>query len=298
MTYSIVARDPETGELGVAVQSHAFSVGSIVTWAEAGVGAVATQSLTRMEYGPQGLSLMRIGLTAPQALGTLLQHDENREVRQVAMIDAAGHIGTHTGSKCIGAAGHIIGENFSVQANLMVDDSIWPAMQTAYQTAVGDLAERMLAALEAAQANGGDIRGQQSAAMLIVSGERHEQWWKGRICELRVEDHPQPVEELKRLYRFRKAYSLTDQVEHLLKEKQYDKAQALAKDAVGLIPDFVEMRFWLALEMLGAGDEASADRYFSEVFQQEPIWLDILPRLVPSGLLDEAVMKKLTNTYK
>src|SRR5260221_5696972 len=151
-TYSIVARDPQTGELGVAVQSHAFSVGSIVSWAEAGVGAVATQSYSRLDYGPEGLALMRIGLTASQALESLVQNDPDREVRQVAMVDAQGHSAVHTGQKCIAAAGHIAGENFSIQANLMIDASVVPAMQGAFEGTNGEeLVERVISTLESAQ---------------------------------------------------------------------------------------------------------------------------------------------------
>ncbi|HEY8173386.1 MAG TPA: DUF1028 domain-containing protein, partial [Dehalococcoidia bacterium] len=196
MTYSIVARDATTGELGVAVQSRYFSVGSVVTWAEAGVGAVATQSLARMEYGPEGLELMRAGKSAREALDSLVAADGGSAVRQVAMIDASSNVATHTGERCIAAAGQIVGDGYSVQANMMVDDSIWPAMASMYEASRGDLADRMLAALDAAQAAGGDIRGQQSAAMLIVSGTRGEKPWDGRLLELRIEDHPRPLDEL------------------------------------------------------------------------------------------------------
>jgi uncharacterized Ntn-hydrolase superfamily protein len=296
-TYSIVARDPETGELGVAVQSHAFSVGSLVTWAEAGVGAVATQSLVRVEYGPEGLALMRVGLTADQALQTLTANDEGREVRQIAMIDAEGHVAVHTGSKCIPTAGHIVGDNYSVQANLMINDKICTAMQTAYENATGELATRLIAALEAAQAAGGDIRGQESAALLVVAGEREEQPWRGRIYDLRVEDHPHPVEELRRLYHFRRAYLLLERVEERLKEKQFEEARSLTAEAFRLVPKFVEMRFWLAVALFMAGQEDEAQGYFHEVFTQEPIWLEILPGLVPSGMLPDnpAALKRIAS---
>src|ERR1044071_1764313 len=164
-TFSIVARDPSTGELGVAVQSHWFSVGPIVPWAEAGVGAVATQSFVDPSYGKNGLELMRAGKSAPDTLKELLAKDEGREVRQVAMIDAQGRVDAWTGKNYIQAAGHIVGKNFSVQANLMLNDKVWPAMARAFENTKGDLADRMLAALDAAQAAGGDIRGKQSAAI-------------------------------------------------------------------------------------------------------------------------------------
>jgi len=205
-TYSIVARDPQTGQLGVAVQSHYFSVGSIVTWAEAGVGAVATQSFVRVDYGPEGLDLMREGKSATETLASLVEADKDKDVRQVAMVDAHGDVSAHTGALCIKGAGHIIGDQFSVQANLMTDETIWPAMDEAYRSAQGDLVDRLVAALQAAQDAGGDIRGQQSAALLVVSGERQEKPFYGRLFDLRVEDHPRPVDELKRLVQLRRAY--------------------------------------------------------------------------------------------
>ena len=200
-TYSIVARDAATGEMGVAVQSHWFSVGSIVSWAEAGVGAVATQSFVDPAYGPLGLEIMRNGKSAQQALDGLLASDPGLAVRQVAMVDAKGNVAAHTGKKCIPSAGHIAGEQFSVQANLMVNDAVWPAMAKAYREAKGELADRMLAALDAAQAAGGDIRGKQSAAILIVSGTPTGKSWVDRKMDLRVEDHPEPLKELRRLAR-------------------------------------------------------------------------------------------------
>ena len=189
-TFSIVARDPATGELGVAVQSHWFSVGSIVAWAEAGVGAVATQSFVDPSYGKNGLDLMRSGKSAPDSLRELLAKDEGREVRQVAMIDAQGRVDGFTGKNDIQAAGHIVGTNFSVQANLMLNDKVWPAMARAFENSKGDLAERMLAALDAAQLAGGDIRGKQSAALIVVTGKPTGQAWKDRTFDLRVDDSP------------------------------------------------------------------------------------------------------------
>src|SRR5687767_567783 len=187
-TYSIVARDPNTGELGVAVQSHWFSVGPIVAWAEAGVGAVATQSFVDPSYGKNGLDMMRAGKSAPDTLKELLAKDEGREVRQVAMIDAQGRVDAWTGKNDIQAAGHIVGTNFSVQANLMLNDKVWPAMARAFENTRGDLAERMLATLDAAQAAGGDIRGRQSAALIVVTGKPTGQAWKDRTFDLRSEE--------------------------------------------------------------------------------------------------------------
>ncbi|HEX5635353.1 MAG TPA: DUF1028 domain-containing protein, partial [Gemmatimonadales bacterium] len=202
-TYSIVARDPKTGDLGVAVQSHYFSVGPIVPWAESGVGAVATQSLVLVDYGPRGLELMRKGLTARQALDSLLAADAHREGRQVAMVDANGNVAAFTGPSCIPDAGDAQGEQFSCQANLMANAKVWPAMKAAFEKAEGDLAERMMVALEAAEKAGGDIRGRQSAAMLVVKAKPSGKPWNDVLVNLRVEDHAEPLVELRRLLRLR-----------------------------------------------------------------------------------------------
>lgn len=287
-TYSIVARDAETGQLGVAVQSHYFSVGSIVSWAEAGVGAVATQSVALVDYGPRGLALMREGLSARQALDALLANDPGRDVRQVAMVDARGTVAAHTGSRCIPAAGHVEGDGFSAQANLMVDDSVWPAMKRAFEESRGDLAERLLAALDAGQAAGGDIRGQQSAAMLIVSGERSPEPWRGRVFDLRVEDHPEPLAELRRLVRLRRAYRLADESDELLAAGDYAAARARLGEALTLAPENDELRFWAALTLFRVGEEAQALPMLREVFARGPQWAELVPRLAPLGLLPES----------
>jgi len=294
-TYSIVARDPISGQIGVAVQSHAFSIGSAVPWAEAGVGAVATQSLTRIDYGPRGLALMRMGLSAPQALAVLLEGDEGRDVRQVAMVDADGNIAAHTGSRCIAEAGHLTGEGFSVQANLMLDRSVWPAMKTAFESAEGDLADRMVSALEAAQASGGDIRGEQSAALLVVAGERGEQPWDGRIFELRVEDHPHPVTELRRLVRLQRAYQYSDRAEELIAASNIEDAMHALARATTLAPDVTELRFWFAAALFTAGEEEQALEMFRAIFAEEPVWAEVAPRLVPLGLLpdDPEAMRRI-----
>jgi uncharacterized Ntn-hydrolase superfamily protein len=286
-TYSIVARDPDTGQLGVAVETHAFAVGSIVSWAEAGVGAVATQSLSKMDYGPQGLILMREGVSAPLALAALLQSDEDREVRQVAMIDAQSRVAAHTGSRCIAAAGHLIGEHFSVQANLMVDDSVWPAMKRAYESFDGEFVDRLVATLEVAQASGGDIRGQQSAALLVVSGEKQDKPWQGRIYDLRIDDHPSPVEELKRLVQLQKARVLFGRSSELAEDQKQEEAQKVMSQALALDPESVELRFWAAAELFMGGQEDVALAMFREVFAKEPIWAELVPRIVPTGRLPD-----------
>ncbi|HYU75476.1 MAG TPA: DUF1028 domain-containing protein [Ktedonobacteraceae bacterium] len=284
-TYSIVARDPHTGQIGVAVQSHYFSVGSIVPWAEAGVGAVATQSFANADYGPEGLALMRQGLNATQALDILLKQDEEREIRQVALVDAQGTVAVHTGNRCIPAAGHLIGDNVSVQANLMVNDAVWPAMKRAYEGARGDLADRMIAALEAAQELGGDLRGQQAAALLIVSGERQQKPWYRCLFDLRVDDHPRPVEELKRLVSLRKAWLLFEQSNELAHTQHIDEAVSVLKQAIALQPDLAELKFRGTEILFLAGLPQEALAMFRDVFAQEPAWAEMVSRLASVGLL-------------
>jgi uncharacterized Ntn-hydrolase superfamily protein len=296
-TYSIVARDPKTGEMGVAVQSHWFSVGSIVSWAEAGVGAVATQSLVDPAYGPLGLDLMRAGRTAPDALRSLVAGDDGRDVRQVAMIDAAGRVAAYTGPKCIADAGQFVDaeHQFSVQANLMANADVWPAMAEAYRACDGDLADRMLAALEAAQAAGGDIRGRQSAALLVVSAEATGQPWADRRFDLRVEDHPQPVEELKRLVRLQRAYLRMNAGDAALEHDDFAEANRQYAAAEALAPEIVEIPFWNAVTLAAGGRVDDALPIFRRVFAREPVYADLVPRLVPPGILpdDPELLKRI-----
>ena len=294
-TFSIVARDPETGEIGVAVQSHYFSVGSVVPWAEAGVGAVATQSFVEVSYGPLGLELMKAGKTAPQALQSLLAGDEARDVRQVAMIDAQGHVAAHTGKKCIADAGQITGTNYSVQANLMANPRVWPAMSQAFESAKGPLAERMLAALDAAQQAGGDIRGEQSAAMLIVSGTRTGVWWKDRLLDLRVEDNPHPLKELRRLLQIHEAYRHEDKGDGYVADKNLPAALKEYETAAQMAPDNDEVLFWYAVGAYTGGDEKHALELFRKVFQKDRRWMELLDRLPASDLLPADAVSKIKN---
>jgi uncharacterized Ntn-hydrolase superfamily protein len=296
-TYSIVARDPATGEMGVAVQSHWFSVGSNVTWAEAGVGAIATQSFIDPAYGKKGLDLMRAGKSAPDALAELLKSDPGRDVRQVAFIDALGRMAVHTGKKCIAAAGHQTGKTFSAQANLMDKATVWPAMARAFESAQGDLTDRLLAALEAAEREGGDIRGKQSAAILIVKAKGSGRPWAGadRVIDLRVEDHAQPLAELRRLVRVHRAYVHMNNGDACAEKKDWACAAREYGAAEKLMPEQVEVVFWHAVTLVTAGREKEAMPLFKQVFAKEPKWAELVGRLPASELLpnDQALIRRI-----
>jgi uncharacterized Ntn-hydrolase superfamily protein len=294
-TYSIVARDPATGELGVAVQSHWFQVGTVVAWAEAGVGAIATQSFVETDYGPLGLAAMRGGKDAQATLAALLEGDAQRDVRQVAMVDAAGRVTAWTGPKCIAAAGHSTGNQYSVQANLMDRDTVWPAMARAFEATKGDLAERMLAALEAAEAEGGDIRGAQSASLIVVGPERSEKPWKARRIDLRVDDHPAPLVELRRLLRLQRAYAAMNAGDEAVALNKIDEAVVLYRGAANLAPEIAELPFWHAVTLASVGGVDDALPIFRDVFAREPRWARLVPRLVASGLLpsDQALIDRI-----
>ena len=286
-TYSIVARDPATGELGVAVQSHWFSVGSIVAWAEAGVGAVATQSFVDPSYGPLGLSLMRTGRSAPDALKSLLAGDDGRDVRQVAMIDSQGRVDAWTGKNDIQAAGHHVGKNYSVQANLMLNDKIWPAMAKAFESTKGDLADRMMAALDAAQAAGGDIRGRQSAAIIVVTGKPTGLAWKDRTFDLRVDDSPEPLKELRRLITLQRAYNHMNAGDLAVEKKDNEGALREYGAAEKLVPDNAEMIYWHAVALVNMGRVDESLPLFKRVFAMDRNWIELTPRLPKSGLLPD-----------
>jgi len=296
-TYSIVARDPVTGDMGIAVQSHVMGVGTVVPWAEAGVGAIATQSVVDPGYGTRGLDLMRRGVTAPAALKRLLTGDAGRDGRQVAMIDAKGRVAVHTGPKSVVAFGHHVGNQYSVQANLMTTDAVWPAMASAYEAAKGDLAERLLATLDAAQAAGGDVRGRQSAALIIVSAKNTARPWAGadRLFDVRVDDHREPLVELRRLVRLQRSFNRSYQGDALMTAKKLDEALLAYKEAMELAPEELELRFWYAATLASVGKEMDAVPIFTELFKQQPFWADILGRLPAAGLFpdDPALLKRI-----
>lgn len=278
-TYSIVARDPKTGEMGVAVQSHWFSVGSMVTWGESGVGVVATQSFVDPSYGPLGLALMRAGKSAPDALASLLAGDAQSNVRQVAMLDAKGGVATHTGAKCIPAAGGVKGTDYAAQANLMEKPSVWPAMARAFESGTGDLAERLLQALEAAEREGGDIRGRQSAAILVVKGTSSGRPWADRVFDLRVEDHDAPLVELRRLVTVQRAYNHMTAGDDCTAIADWACAEREYGTAEGLQPQNAEMAFWHAVALATNGKLEPARPLFAKAFAADPRWRELVRRL-------------------
>lgn len=294
-TYSIVARDARSGELGVAVQSHWFSVGSIVPWAQAGVGAVATQSFVDPSYGPLGLALMESGRDAQSALSGLLAADAAPQVRQVAMIDARGRVAVHTGSNCIPFAGHRSGEGYSVQANLMATDQVPAAMAEAFEAAEGDLATRMFAALQAAERVGGDIRGRQSAAMRIVRGTATGAAWQDVLLDLRVEDHPDPLSELGRLLQVHRGYTKLNEGDLAVERGDLAAARTSYGEAEALLPGNQEARFWHAVALVNAGEHEAGRELLRQVFAADARWTTLLPRLVPGGFLraDAALLARL-----
>ena len=278
MTYSIVARDPETGELGVAVQSHWFSVGGVVTWARPGVGAVATQANADPAYGPHALDLLAEGATAQDALERLLGADPGSESRQVAVVDADDGVAAHTGTACIACAGHAVGEGVSCQANIMASERVWPAMLSAFTETSGSLTSRLLAALDAAEGEGGDLRGRQSAAILVVP--RTGEQWRARV-ELRVEDHPDPLPELRRLVALHDAYALANEADELLNSSRHEEAARLYVEASERAPGNHELLFWAGLGTAQAGDLDAGVEQVRAAIALQPTWHELLHRLPP-----------------
>jgi uncharacterized Ntn-hydrolase superfamily protein len=277
-TYSIVARDPQTGELGAAVQSHWFSVGSLVTWAEPGVGAVATQSIVERAYGPRLLQRLAQGAGPREALDQLLAADPVAAARQVAVTAASGAPAVHTGDRCIPFAGHVAGDDFSVQANMMASEDVWPAMASAFEASTGPLSRRMLAALRAAEAAGGDVRGKQSAAIVVVPASG-DPW--DRVVELRVEDHPEPLDELERLLVLHDAYTLAGEGDDLTGEGRHHEAGERYRQALTIAPDNHELLFWAGLAAFQEGDEPGGLARVREAIALQPGWRDLLTRLPP-----------------
>lgn len=278
MTYSIVARDPRTGELGGAAQSHWFAAGSLC-WAEPGVGAVATQAWALMSYGPLGLERLRAGRSPAEALAELVAADEGAEHRQVAIVDRAGAVAVHTGARCLREAGHRTGAGVSCQANMMVRPTVWDAMHDAYVAAEGDLADRMLAALVAAEAEGGDIRGRQAARILVVRGEPSEEPWTDVLVDLRVDDHPAPLAELGRLLELKRVYDRLEAAEELELARREEEALAERLAALEAAPTNAEVAFWTALSLASAGRVEEARRAIGVAFRAGEGWRELLRRM-------------------
>jgi len=284
-TYSIVARDPETGEMGVAVQSHWFSVGSIVAWGEAGVGVVATQSFVNPSFGPRGLDLLKKGMTAQEVVELLISTDEGREVRQLAIVDSKGNSFAYTGSKCISEAGHFVGNGYSVQANMMLNNTVWNAMSKTFENTKAPLAERLIAALEAAQNEGGDIRGKQSACLLVVRGDATGNLWEDRLIDLRVEDHSDPVTEIKRLLNVYRAYEHMNKGDLAVEKNDMKLAMDEYNAAMKMFPDNLEMKYWTAVTLANTGELEKSLPMFKEIFSKDINWKELTKRLPVVGLL-------------
>ncbi len=285
-TFSIVARDARTGEMAVGVQSHWFSVGTSVSWAEAGVGAVATQSFTNKSFGIRGLALLKEGKTAQQALEELLTDDEGREVRQVAIVDSKGNVAAHTGKKCIQFADHITGDQFSVQSNMMLTDKVSSAMEAVYKLNQNmPLAERVLATLKAAQAAGGDIRGKQSAALLVVPAKSNGEPWNERTVDLRVDDHENPLDELTRLLKVQQAYQHMNQGDLAVEVNNMPQAMKEYGTAMKMMPDNLEMQYWTAVTLANNKQVTEAMPMFKKIFLADKNWKELTKRLPAVGLL-------------
>lgn len=286
-TFSIVARDEKTGDMAVGVQSHWFGVGTSVPWAEAGVGAIATQSLTQKSFGIRGLALLKAGKTAQEALDILLSDDPNREERQVGIVDSKGNVANFTGKKCMAFAGEVRGRDYAVQSNMMGTDQVPAAMSQAFEaTANLPLAERMLAAMKAAQKAGGDIRGQQAAAILVVKGQATgKPWDDNHLVDLRVEDNPKAMEELERLLRTFRAYEQMDNGYAALEKNDRESALRMFEAAMRLSPENLEIQYWTAIESANGGDLKKAASLLEGIYTKDPVWRELTQRVHKAGIL-------------
>lgn len=291
-----MARDDNTGEMGVAVQSHWFSVGAVVTWARAGVGAVATQAMVEVRYGPMGLELMAAGKSAPDALGSLLKSDPKWDTRQVAMVDSKGRVAAHTGSRCFPYAGHTVGVGFSCQANIMRTRRVWREMRRRFEKESKlPLPERMVAALEAGEEAGGDIRGKQSAAILVVGKDAKPTYWDGRTVELRIEDSPEPLPELKRLLRYQRGYDWVNLGDELLSSEKYGEALKAYRKGLEIVPEVLELKYWVGMSMLKTREKDKGFAILKEVFRKDKNWVKLTRMMMKAKSmdLDESKLKGL-----
>lgn len=299
-TFSIVAHDPVTGDVGVAVQSHWFSVGTVVAWAEAGVGAVATQSFVNVSFGRKGLDLLKEGYSPQEALDTLIAGDEGRDFRQVAIVDVKGRVANYTGAKCVAEAGHIKGKGYSVQANMMLKNTVWSAMDKAFTENKGTLAERMIMALKAAQVEGGDIRGQQAASLIVVKGKKSDKTWEDKIVDIRVDDHPDAVNELARLLNVHQAYEHMNAGDLAVERNDIEGALKEYGSAMAMFPENIEMKYWTAVSMANAGKVKESLKLFKEVFKADGNWVELTRRIIPNGLLvvDDSALARILEQAK
>lgn len=293
-TYSIVARDPATGQFGVAVQTHQTGVGRIVPWLLPGVGAIATQSLVNISYGPMGLVMLQEGVPAERVLSALIASDPLGYRRQIGIVDANGRAAAYTGSGCIREAQHYVGDGYAIQANMMLYPTVIESMRFAYEHANGSFAERLLAALFIAQSEGGDIRGMQSAALKIVSGNRHDPHWQ-TIYDLRVDEHENPLLELERLATLRRAAIINDEGERLLAAGDYQSALRKFKEARDLAPNDEELAFWQAVALADSPYHHSslsiAGRILKQSLKEHSVidrWIELIYRLRECGLIQRA----------
>ncbi len=286
-TFSIVARDEKTGEIAVGVQSHWFSVGTSVSWAEAGVGAVATQSFTNKSFGIRGLALLKEGKTAQQALDILLSDDPGKEVRQVGIVDAKGNVANFTGKNCVDFAGDLKGKNYAVQSNMMLTNEVPSAMAKSFEAnAQLPLAERVLEALKAAQKVGGDIRGKQSAALLVVKGEATgKPWDENHLVDLRVDDHSEPLVEMERLLKTHRAYEHMNNGDLAIENNNMTLAMQEYGTAMKMFPKNLEMQYWTAITLANGGNVPKAALMLQAIYAKEPNWRKMTKRLPKAGLL-------------
>lgn len=287
-TYSIVAFDEQTGEMAVGVQSHWFAVGKVVPWAKAGVGVVATQSFVNIDYGVKGLDMLENGMPLGNVLEQIVTKDKGADYRQVAMMNNSGEIVAFTGKKCIAEASHFIGKHFSVQANMMANDRVVPAMIKAYQTNPQlPLAERVLATLKAAQKTGGDIRGMQSAALVVVKNKVSDDSYKDvKEIDLRVDDAKNPLAELERLLIVHRAYDFMNEADVALEKKDFTKALGLYQKAEKLQPNNIEIQFWKALAMMQSSDKQNGYQQMKKIISKYPNWQHLLYRLVEGDIIN------------
>ncbi len=271
-TFSIVAIDPQTGEMGVAVASRYFSVGSVVPWAMADVGAVATQANVNVGYGQQALDLLRQGLTAPEVLKKILAEDkfEGKDGRQVAIVDAKGNIAAYTGPKAPTWAGDRQGKTWSAQGNILVGPQVPEAMGKAFDATSGELAEKLFAALKAGDAVGGDSRGRQSASILIVRKQGGRNINNDRYVYINVDDNPDPFTELRRLLSLNLAYNYANQMYTAFAAHDLVKAKTAAQRSVEYAPKGFNFHLQLGFLQYATGDKAAALQEFAKARELDP----------------------------